>query len=130
LTHYLQRRKTRNLFGFLDVLSGGALANFSIMLIGLGPYINASIIMQLLTQAIPKLEALNKEGEYGRKKINQITRMITLPLAIVQSIGAIVLVRQQAQQISGLDITANASMANWVLMVSACGWSNAPYVAW
>lgn len=107
------------LFGFLDVLSGGALANFSIMLIGLGPYINASIIMQLLTQAIPKLEALNKEGEYGRKKINQITRMITLPLAIVQSIGAIVLVRQQAQQISGLDITANASMANWILMVSA-----------
>lgn len=107
------------LFGFLDVLSGGALANFSIMLIGLGPYINASIIMQLLTQAIPKLEALNKEGEYGRKKINQITRMITLPLAVVQSIGAIVLVRQQAQQISGIDITANASLANWVLMVSA-----------
>lgn len=107
------------LFGFLDVLSGGALANFSIMLIGLGPYINASIIMQLLTQAIPKLEALNKEGEYGRKKINQITRMITLPLAIVQSIGAIVLVRQQAQQISGLDITANANIMSWVLMVTA-----------
>lgn len=107
------------LFGFLDVLSGGALANFSIMLIGLGPYINASIIMQLLTQAIPKLEALNKEGEYGRKKINQITRMITLPLAVVQSIGAIVLVRQQAQQISGLDITANASLTSWVLMITA-----------
>ncbi len=63
------------LFGFLDVISGGALANFSIMLIGLGPYINASIIMQLLTQAIPKLETLNKEGEYGRKKINQIIKM-------------------------------------------------------
>ena len=111
--------KDTQLLGFLDVLSGGALANFSIMLIGLGPYINASIIMQLLTQAIPKLEALNKEGEYGRKKINQITRMITLPLAIVQSIGAIVLVRQQAQQISGLDITANASIGSWILMVSA-----------
>lgn len=107
------------LIGFLDVLSGGALANFSILLIGLGPYINASIIMQLLTQAIPKLETLNKEGEYGRKKINQITRMITFPLAIVQSIGAIVLVRQQAQQISGLDITANASIGTWVLMVAA-----------
>ena len=107
------------LFGFLDVLSGGALANFSIMLIGLGPYINASIIMQLLTQAIPKLEALNKEGEYGRKKINQITRMITLPLAIVQSIGAIVLVRQQAQSLSGLDITANASLSTWIVMVAA-----------
>lgn len=111
--------KDTQLFGFLDVLSGGALRNFSIMLIGLGPYINASIIMQLLTQAIPKLETLNKEGEYGRKKINQITRMITLPLAIIQSIGAIVLVRQQAQQISGLDITANASIGSWVLMITA-----------
>ncbi len=107
------------LFSFLDVLSGGALANFSIMLIGLGPYINASIIMQLLTQAIPKLETLNQEGEYGRKKINQATRIITLPLAIIQSIGAIVLVRQQAQQISGLDITANASIASWIVMVAA-----------
>jgi preprotein translocase subunit SecY len=107
------------LFGFLDVLSGGALANFSIMLIGLGPYINASIIMQLLTQAIPKLETLNKEGEYGRKKINQVTRMLTFPLAIIQSIGAIVLVRQQAQSLSGLDITAGSSIMTWVLMVTA-----------
>ena len=107
------------LVSFLDVLSGGALANFSIMLIGLGPYINASIIMQLLTQAIPKLETLNKEGEYGRKKINQITRMLTLPLAVVQSVGAIVLVRQQAQSVSGLDITANANIGTWILMITA-----------
>lgn len=107
------------LFSFLDVISGGALANFSIMLIGLGPYINASIIMQLLTQAIPKLEALNKEGEYGRKKINQYTRMLTFPLAIIQSVGAIFLVRQQAQQISGVDIVANANIGTWILMVSA-----------
>ena len=107
------------LLGVLDVLSGGALSNFSIMLIGLGPYINASIIMQLLTQAIPKLETLNKEGEYGRKKINQITRMLTFPLAIIQSIGALFLVRQQAQSISGVDILANASAGTWVLMISA-----------
>lgn len=107
------------LFSFLDVISGGALANFSIMLIGLGPYINASIIMQLLTQAIPKLEALNQEGEYGRKKINQITRIMTFPLAIVQSIGALFLVRQQAQQISGVDILANANIGTWVLMIAA-----------
>ncbi len=107
------------LFSFLDVLSGGALANFSIMLIGLGPYINASIIMQLLTQAIPKLEAMNKEGEYGRKKINQYTRILTFPLAIVQSVGALYLVRQQAQQISGVDITANATAGTWILMVAA-----------
>ena len=107
------------LLGVLDVLSGGALANFSIMLIGLGPYINASIIMQLLTQAIPKLETLNKEGEYGRKKINQITRILTFPLAIIQSIGALFLVRQQAQAVSGVDILANATAGTWILMLSA-----------
>jgi preprotein translocase subunit SecY len=108
------------LLGFLNVLSGGALANFSIMLVGLGPFINASIIMQLLTKAIPKLEALNKEGEYGRKKIQQWTRMLTFPLAIVQSVGTIFLVRQTAASFGGLgDLVNNASMGQWVLMVSA-----------
>ena len=111
--------KSSSLLSFIDVLSGGALANFSIMLIGLGPYINASIIMQLLTKAIPQLEALNNEGEFGRKKINQYTRILALPLAIVQSIGAIYLVRQSASSIGGLgDITANSSPLQWVLMVS------------
>lgn len=112
--------QTPQLLSFINVLSGGALANFSIMLVGLGPYINASIIMQLLTKAVPKLEELNKEGEFGRKKINQYTRMLTLPLAIVQSIGAIYLVRQSAQQVGGIgDITANTSLMQWVLMISA-----------
>lgn len=111
--------QTTQLVSFLDVLSGGALANFSIMLIGLGPYINASIIMQLLTKAIPKLEALNNEGEYGRKKINQYTRLLSFPLAIIQSIGAIYLVRQSAQSVGGVDIVANASLMQWVLMVGA-----------
>jgi preprotein translocase subunit SecY len=107
------------LLGFFDTISGGALANFSIMLIGLGPYINASIIMQLMTQAIPKLETLNKEGEYGRRKINQITRLLTVPLAIIQSVGAIVLVRQAAQSVSGEDILAGATASTWILMVTA-----------
>jgi len=111
---------TPQLLSFINVLSGGALANFSIMLVGLGPYINASIIMQLLTKAIPRLETLNKEGEFGRKKINQYTRMLTFPLAIIQSIGAIYLVRQSAQAIGGLgDITANTSPGQWVLMIAA-----------
>lgn len=106
--------------GFLNIMSGGALANFSIMLVGLGPYINASIIMQLLTKAIPKMEALNKEGEYGRKKIQQWTRILTFPLAIVQSIGTIFLVRQYAQGVGGLgDLIGQASMGQWVLMVAA-----------
>lgn len=112
--------ETPQFLNFLNVLSGGALANFSIMLVGLGPYINASIIMQLLTKALPKLEALNKEGEFGRKKINQMTRILTLPLAIIQSIGIIFLVKTQASQMAGIgDITANASIGQWILMVSA-----------
>src|SRR4029078_11837197 len=99
LNNLFNHTNSNQVLCFLNVLSGGALANFSIMLVGLGPYINASIIMQLLTKAIPKLEALNNEGEYGRKKINQYTRMLTFPLAIVQSIGAIYLVRQSASSI-------------------------------
>lgn len=111
---------TPQLLSFINVLSGGALANFSIMIAGMGPYINASIIMQLLTKAIPKLEALHKEGESGQKKINQYTRILTFPLAIIQSIGAIYLVRQQAQQIGGIgDITAHTSIWQWALMVAA-----------
>lgn len=111
---------TPQLLSFINVLSGGALANFSIMIAGLGPYINASIIMQLLTKAIPKLEEMRKEGESGQKRINQYTRILTLPLAIIQAIGSIYLVRQYAQQIGGIgDITANTSIAQWVLMVAA-----------
>ncbi|HSW98660.1 MAG TPA: preprotein translocase subunit SecY [Candidatus Saccharimonadales bacterium] len=111
---------TPQLLSFLNVLSGGALANFSIMIAGMGPYINASIIMQLLTKAIPKLEALRKEGEYGQRKINQYTRILTFPLAILQSIGAIYLVRQTASQIGGIgDITAHSSIWQWGLMVAA-----------
>lgn len=120
LNNLFSSTDTPQLLSFIDVLSGGALANFSIMLVGLGPYINASIIMQLLTKAIPQLENLNKEGEYGRRKINQYTRMLALPLAIIQSIGAIYLVRQSALQIGGIgDITANTSLAQWVLMVAS-----------
>ena len=108
------------LLSFINLLSGGALANFSIMLAGLGPYINASIIMQLLTKALPKLEALQKEGEFGQRKINQMTRMLTLPLAILQSIGAIYLIRGYAQSVGGIgDITANTSLMQWVLMIAA-----------
>ena len=89
------------LLSFINVLSGGALASLSIMLVGLGPYINASIVMQVLTKAIPKLETMQKEGEYGRKKISQYTRLLTLPLAMIQSVLAIYLVRQIANQIQG-----------------------------
>lgn len=120
LDNLFNQTNSNQLLGFLNVLSGGALGNFSILLVGLGPYINASIIMQLMTKAVPKLEAMNKEGEYGRRKINQYTRMLTFPLAIVQSIGTVFLIRQQAQVLGGLgDITANSSLGEWALMIAA-----------
>lgn len=112
--------ETPQFLSFMNVMTGGALANFSIMIAGLGPYINASIIMQLLTKAIPKLEEMHKEGESGQRRINQYTRILTFPLAIVQAIGSIYLVRQYAQQVGGIgDITANTSIAQWILMVGA-----------
>src|SRR3989338_10581231 len=79
----------------LDIFSGGTLVNFSVMALGLNPYINASIIIQLLTVVIPQLEALAKEGEYGRFKINQYTRILTVPLTIVQAIGIYILLKNQ-----------------------------------
>src|SRR5579872_1706006 len=114
LQNVFNSSNTPQLLNFINVLSGGALANFSIMIAGLGPYINASIIMQLLTKAIPKLEALHKEGEYGQKKINQYTRLLTLPLAIIQSIGSIFLIRQAAQSVGGANLN-NASIEQWVV---------------
>ncbi len=75
------------LLGFFDMITGGAFANYTIFAMGITPYINSSIIMQLLTVAIPKLEELAKEGEDGRKKIAQYTRYVTIILAFIQSLG-------------------------------------------
>ena len=83
------------LLGLLDIFSGGTLANFSLIALGLGPYINASIIVQLLTVIFPKLEELSKEGEYGRELINQYTRMLTIPIAILQGFGMYLLLKGQ-----------------------------------
>ena len=110
---------SQQLLGFLDLISGGALSNFSIVLMGLGPYINASIILQLLQKAVPKLEEISQDGESGRRKINQYTRWLTLPLAIIQSVGLLLLIRQQASSVSGIDFAANSSIFQWVLMVTA-----------
>lgn len=79
----------------LDIFSGGTLVNFSVMALGLNPYINASIVIQMLTVVFPKLEELAKEGEYGRYKMNQYTRLLTVPLTIVQSIVIYVILKNQ-----------------------------------
>lgn len=104
--------------GFLNLLSGGALASFSIVLVGLSPFITASIITQLLTKAIPKLEELHKDGESGRRKIAQWTRIISLPLAIVQSIAFIYILRQSV--LAGNSATmVDTSLFEWTVAVTA-----------
>ena len=79
------------ILGMLNILSGGAMANFSLVALGVGPYITASIIMQLLTMIVPSLEALSKEGSAGHQKINQYSRIIAVPLALLQAYGMIML---------------------------------------
>ncbi|MEK7154583.1 MAG: preprotein translocase subunit SecY [Patescibacteria group bacterium] len=91
------------LLGLLDIFSGGTLANFSLIALGLGPYINASIIVQLLTMVFPKLEELSKEGEFGREVINQYTRLLTVPIAILQGFAMYSLLRSQSV-IGTLDV--------------------------
>lgn len=104
--------------GFLNLLSGGALASFSIVLVGLSPFITASIITQLMTKAIPKLEELHKDGESGRRKINQWTRMIALPLAVVQSIAFIYILRQSVLA-GNTTVLGDATPVEWVVAVTA-----------
>lgn len=83
------------LLGLLNIFSGGGMENFSIVSLGLNPYINASIIFQMLTFGFPKLKELAQEGEYGRAKINQYTRFLTVPLALFQSYGLYFLLSNQ-----------------------------------
>lgn len=83
------------LLSLLDVFSGGTLANFSILALGLNPYINASIIFQLLGYVVPSIEELQKEGEYGQEKINQYTRLLTIPLSALQAFGMYALLKGQ-----------------------------------
>ncbi len=80
---------------FLNIFSGGTLANFSIVAVGINPYITASIVMQLGSMVFPKLKELQKDGESGREKVNQYTRILTIPLAVVQSVSVIALLNSQ-----------------------------------
>lgn len=104
--------------GFLNLISGGGLANFSIILVGLSPYITASIVVQLLTKAIPKLEELHQDGESGRRKINQWTRVLSVPLAIVQSITYTFILYNS---VIGTNTAASSGLTpgDWVLAVTS-----------
>src|ERR1700722_5227420 len=104
--------------GLLDIFSGGGLTNFSIAMLGVGPYITASIIMQLLTIVVPSLAKMSKEGgEAGRAVINQYTRYITIPLAFLQGFGTIRLLESQG----GSAILGNFTPFQWFLtLLSIC----------
>jgi len=98
------------IFGLFDLFSGGGFSNFSIVTLGVGPYINASIIIQLLTMMIPSLEELSKEGEYGREKINMYTKIASIPMSFVQSYGIYFLLSKQG-------IISSLNLFNLLLLV-------------
>ncbi|MCX6809432.1 MAG: preprotein translocase subunit SecY [Candidatus Berkelbacteria bacterium] len=87
--------QSNQVLGMLDMFSGGSISRFSLVMLGVGPYITASIVIQLLTVAVPALEELQKEGEYGKQKINQYTRYLSVPLAIIESFGLIRVLQSQ-----------------------------------
>ena len=109
-----------SLLGFINSMTGSDLSNYSIMAMGITPYINASIIMQLLCVAIPKLEEMQKEGEEGRKKIAQITRYVTVGLAFVQALALTIGLRANATHGAlglltiGLCLSAGTALAMWI----------------
>ena len=104
---------------FIDLFSGGALTRMAVFGLGIMPYITSSIIMQLLTVVIPKLEAWQKEGESGIKKINQTTRYVTVVLALLQSTGLVFLFHSRSSQLGGVDIfpTGQFTAPNIALIV-------------
>ncbi len=106
------------ILGFLNLLSGGALENFSIIALGVYPYITGSIIMQIMVPLIPQLKELSKEGDAGRKKIAQYTRMATVPLAMLQGIGQIQILRQSSPSPLAADFGIADTIVLLILMTA------------
>ena len=115
-----------SILGFLSTLTGGALSQGTLLALGVGPYITASIVMQLLTVAIPALERLSKEGEEGKKKINLYTRITTVVLSVIESVGYTLLVMNT----EGLFLGTNVSkwFAGAVMVFCYC--TGAMLVMW
>ena len=111
---------TNNLIGFLDMFSGGALGNVSIIALGIGPYITASIIMQLLAVVIPQLEQLQKEeGEAGRRKLSQYTRIFTIVIAALQSLVFVIYLLKTARGAIMPDVNIVAFALGSVIIMTA-----------
>ena len=108
-----------SILGFMNMMTGGSFSQMSIMAMGITPYINSSIILQLLTVAIPALEKLAKEGPEGRKKIQEYTRYLTVILAFVQAVGLVFAMRATAKGglwyvVIGLSMAAGTALAMWI----------------
>ncbi|MBQ3306042.1 preprotein translocase subunit SecY [Candidatus Saccharibacteria bacterium] len=102
---------------FINLISGGGLTSFSIILVGLSPFITSSIVVQLITKAVPRLEELSQDGETGRRKINQWTRRLTIPLAIIQSVAYMYILYQSAS--ANIATEMNVTTSDWILSVTA-----------
>ncbi len=117
-TKLAQFFKDNALFGLLDLFSGGGLSRFSVVGLGVNPYINASIIMQLMTGVIPALTALQREGEYGRNKINQYTRYLSVPLAVLQSYGFLAVLNQAGVLNTHFDLASFETLTQIVTLTA------------
>ena len=95
----------QQMFKMLDLFSGGTIMNFSLIMLGVAPYITSSIIFQLLTMIVPKLEEMSKEGESGHQRINMYTRWLTVPLAFLQSFAMIRMLGASGKSILPVDMT-------------------------
>ena len=109
--------------GFLDVMTGGSFSRMSIFALNITPYITASIILQLLTIAIPRLEELQKDGEDGRKKINEYTRYLSIVLAVIEGLAMVIGFRNQnifkesgyvSMIVAVVSLTAGAAFLMWL----------------
>jgi preprotein translocase subunit SecY len=109
LQRALQQQGNTGFLSFIDLFSGGALTRMAVFGLGIMPYITSSIIMQLLTVVIPKLEQWQKQGEQGQKRINQWTRYVTVVLALLQSTGLVFLFHSRSAQLGGVDIFPTGS---------------------
>lgn len=106
---------SNQVLGLLNLFSGGGLENFSVVALGVGPYITASIIIQLLQMVIPSLEEMSKEGESGQRKLNQYMRVLSIPMAMLQGFGIVTLLKQSST--IGAQIVSGFTPVTWVLTI-------------
>ena len=126
----LQQQTSDGILGIINMFAGGAFSRGSVFALGIMPYISASIVVQLLTLAIPTFQKMQKEGEDGRRKINQWTRYLTIIITAVQSVGYLVNLKSESGE-AILSVTNPELLADWVFMTSSviiltastiCGW--------